>query len=90
MDRDIIARHLLSDATDPFNRSKLTLDMLKTDHALKVRCPRRSGLHSVHISQDQTSIAQARIVAWKQQKSGGAKPQLDDPAPSDAPADSGV
>ena len=37
MDRDVIARHLLSDATDPFNRSKLTLDMLKTDDELKVR-----------------------------------------------------
>lgn len=37
MDRDIIARHLLSDPTDPFNRSKLTLDMLKTDDELKVR-----------------------------------------------------
>jgi|EP01046_Picozoa_sp_COSAG06_P058092 ubiquitin conjugation factor E4 B len=37
MDRDIIARHLLSDASDPFNRSKLTLDMLRADDALKVR-----------------------------------------------------
>ena len=43
MDRDIIARHLLSDATDPFNRSKLTLDMLKPDDALKVRASLSSG-----------------------------------------------
>ena len=43
MDRDIIARHLLSDATDPFNRSKLTLDMLKTDDELKVRSHSRAA-----------------------------------------------
>ena len=42
MDRDIIARHLLSDPTDPFNRSKLTLDMLKADDELKVSCFRVS------------------------------------------------
>eukprot|EP01048_Picozoa_sp_COSAG05_P022301 COSAG05_NODE_4413_length_1526_cov_1.395936_3_plen_86_part_00 len=36
IDRDTIARHLLSDSTDPFNRSKLTMDMLTIDHALVV------------------------------------------------------
>lgn len=30
-------RHLLSDQTDPFNRSALTMDMVKTDVDLKAR-----------------------------------------------------
>ena len=29
MDRHIITRHLLNSSTDPFNRQKLTLDMLE-------------------------------------------------------------
>ena len=37
VDRGTIARHLLSDQTDPFNRSRLTMEMVKTDHALIVR-----------------------------------------------------
>ena len=37
MERSVIARHLLSDQTDPFNRSELTLDMVTDDDALKVR-----------------------------------------------------
>ncbi|XP_076764676.1 ubiquitination factor E4A [Xylocopa sonorina] len=31
IDRQTIARHLLSDQTDPFNRSPLTMDMVKSD-----------------------------------------------------------
>ncbi|CAN6470133.1 unnamed protein product [Victoria cruziana] len=37
MDRAIIQRHLLSDNTDPFNRSHLTQDMLIPNVELKVR-----------------------------------------------------
>ncbi|KAF3783761.1 putative ubiquitin conjugation factor E4 [Nymphaea thermarum] len=37
MDRAIIQRHLLSDSTDPFNRSHLTQDMLIPNVELKVR-----------------------------------------------------
>ncbi|CAB0035642.1 unnamed protein product [Trichogramma brassicae] len=35
VDRQTIARHLLSDQTDPFNRSPLTMDMVKSDVDLK-------------------------------------------------------
>ena len=35
VDRSTIARHLLSDQSDPFNRSPLTMDMLESDHTLK-------------------------------------------------------
>jgi len=35
VDRSVITRHLLSDQTDPFNRAKLTVDMLKPNTALK-------------------------------------------------------
>ncbi|GIY33484.1 hypothetical protein CDAR_474271 [Caerostris darwini] len=35
MDRATIARHLLSDQTDPFNRSPLTMDMVVPDEELK-------------------------------------------------------
>jgi ubiquitin conjugation factor E4 B len=35
VDRKTIARHLLSDQNDPFNRSHLTVDMLKSDVELK-------------------------------------------------------
>ena len=35
VDRSTIARHLLSDQSDPFNRSPLTMDMLDTDEELK-------------------------------------------------------
>ncbi|KAK9939050.1 hypothetical protein M0R45_015759 [Rubus argutus] len=37
IDRSVIQRHLLSDNTDPFNRSHLTTDMLKPDNELKER-----------------------------------------------------
>lgn len=35
VDRTTIARHLLSDQTDPFNREPLTMDQVKTDAELK-------------------------------------------------------
>ncbi|KAL9380988.1 hypothetical protein Peur_026645 [Populus x canadensis] len=37
VDRPVILRHLLSDNTDPFNRSHLTVDMLISDTELKAR-----------------------------------------------------
>ncbi|KAL0332116.1 UNVERIFIED_CONTAM: putative ubiquitin conjugation factor E4 [Sesamum calycinum] len=37
VDRPVIQRHLLSDSTDPFNRSHLTADMLIADVELKAR-----------------------------------------------------
>ncbi|XP_017794147.1 PREDICTED: ubiquitin conjugation factor E4 A [Habropoda laboriosa] len=37
IDRQTIARHLLSDQTDPFNRSTLTMDMVKSDIELQRR-----------------------------------------------------
>jgi len=37
MDRSTIQRHLLSDQTDPFNRSKLTPDMLVPEEELKAK-----------------------------------------------------
>jgi len=37
VDRAAITRHLLSDETDPFNRSHLTADMLQTDEELKAK-----------------------------------------------------
>ncbi|XP_017885248.1 ubiquitin conjugation factor E4 A [Ceratina calcarata] len=37
IDRQTIARHLLSDQTDPFNRSPLTMDMVKSDVQLRCR-----------------------------------------------------
>lgn len=35
LDRSTISRHLLSDQSDPFNRSPLTMDQVKTDEELK-------------------------------------------------------
>lgn len=35
VDRTTIARHLLSDQTDPFNREPLTMDQVKSDADLK-------------------------------------------------------
>lgn len=35
VDRTTIARHLLSDQTDPFNRSPLTMDQVKSNVELK-------------------------------------------------------
>lgn len=35
VDRTTIARHLLSDQTDPFNRSPLTMDQVKSNQDLK-------------------------------------------------------
>lgn len=37
LDRPVILRHLLSDSTDPFNRSPLSSDMLIPDHELKAK-----------------------------------------------------
>lgn len=37
VDRTTIARHLLSDQSDPFNRSPLTMDQVKTDEELKAK-----------------------------------------------------
>jgi len=36
VDRSTIARHLLSDQTDPFNREPLTMDKVKSNEALKL------------------------------------------------------
>lgn len=35
VDRTTIARHLLSDQSDPFNRSPLTMDQVKPDDELR-------------------------------------------------------
>lgn len=35
VDRTTIARHLLSDQTDPFNREPLTMDQVRSDTELK-------------------------------------------------------
>lgn len=35
VDRSTIARHLLSDQTDPFNRSPLTMDQVQSNEDLK-------------------------------------------------------
>ena len=37
MERSTIARHLLSDQSDPFNRAPLTMDMVEPDLKLKDR-----------------------------------------------------
>ena len=37
MDRPIIIRHLLSSTQDPFNRQKLTVDMLEPASEVKAR-----------------------------------------------------
>jgi hypothetical protein len=37
MDRAVISRHLLNDATDPFNRQPLTVEQLKPDTDLKTK-----------------------------------------------------
>ncbi|KAM1058916.1 hypothetical protein ACFX2B_023502 [Malus domestica] len=37
VDRPVIQRHLLSDSSDPFNRSHLTADMLIPDNELRAR-----------------------------------------------------
>eukprot|EP00092_Neocalanus_flemingeri_P031431 GFUD01034137.1.p1 GENE.GFUD01034137.1~~GFUD01034137.1.p1 ORF type:complete len:1600 (-),score=340.09 GFUD01034137.1:699-5498(-) len=37
VDRSTIAKHLLSDETDPFNRQPLTMDMVKPDLVLKAK-----------------------------------------------------
>jgi hypothetical protein len=37
IDRNTIERHLLSQQSDPFNRSMLTTDMLKPDKELKAK-----------------------------------------------------
>lgn len=37
VDRTTIARHLLSDQSDPFNRSPLTMDQVKSDVELRER-----------------------------------------------------
>lgn len=37
VDRTTIARHLLSDQSDPFNRSPLTMDQVKRNEELKLK-----------------------------------------------------
>ncbi|KAG0567242.1 hypothetical protein M758_7G160400 [Ceratodon purpureus] len=46
IDRSVIQRHLLSDQTDPFNRSLLTTDMLIPDHELKKKIDEYLASHS--------------------------------------------
>lgn len=46
LDRPVILRHLLSDSTDPFNRSPLTPDMLIPDHELKSKIEEFVRSHS--------------------------------------------
>jgi len=46
IDRSVIQRHLLSDQTDPFNRSLLTADMLIPDIDLKRKIDEYLAMHS--------------------------------------------
>ena len=51
MERSTIARHHLSDQSDPFNRAPLTMDMVESDNLLKERVDkwieeRKSGIES--------------------------------------------
>lgn len=51
VERSTIARHLLSDQSDPFNRAPLTMDMVEPDNLLKERVDkwieeRKSGIES--------------------------------------------
>ncbi|KAJ3697941.1 hypothetical protein LUZ61_001646 [Rhynchospora tenuis] len=50
VDRAVIQRHLLSDNTDPFNRSHLTQDMLIPDTELKLRIEEFLRTHKVQSS----------------------------------------
>ena len=75
IDRDTIVQHLLSDETDPFNRSKLTVDMLvpgmrdtrpRRALVLKLLCP---------LSHSQLKLCpcidtelKEKIQAWKAQQ----------------------
>ncbi|CAL9770215.1 unnamed protein product [Musa acuminata subsp. burmannicoides] len=63
VDRVVIQRHLLSDNTDPFNRSHLTQDMLIPDTELKQRIDefirsRRGGHDAVKPSNDVTDMVE--------------------------------
>lgn len=49
VDRATIERHLMSSKTDPFNRSPLSLDMIKPDTELKVRVIRFSKFALVRL-----------------------------------------
>lgn len=59
VDRSTIARHLLSDQSDPFNRSPLTMDQVKRDVDLKTRIDNwvqeRRAVHAAKLSQDAES-----------------------------------
>ncbi|CAA0820271.1 Probable ubiquitin conjugation factor E4 [Striga hermonthica] len=64
VDRPIIQRHLLSDSTDPFNRSHLTVDMLIPDVELKARIEefiksqglKKHGDENMSMQQDKATI----------------------------------
>ncbi|KAI8436814.1 hypothetical protein MSG28_010273 [Choristoneura fumiferana] len=55
VDRITIARHLLSDQTDPFNRSPLSMDQVKSNTELKERIEAWIAEQKQKIAQPQTS-----------------------------------
>ncbi|KAB1211486.1 putative ubiquitin conjugation factor E4 [Morella rubra] len=61
VDRPVIQRHLLSDNTDPFNRSHLTADMLIPDNELKARI--EEFIRSQEMKQHGESLGMERTKA---------------------------
>ncbi|KMT17300.1 hypothetical protein BVRB_2g039970 isoform A [Beta vulgaris subsp. vulgaris] len=60
LDRPVILRHLLSDSTDPFNRSPLTPDMLIPDHELKSKIEEFVRSHSTRNLDDGINATSAK------------------------------
>ncbi|XP_045536745.1 ubiquitin conjugation factor E4 A [Papilio machaon] len=59
VDRTTIARHLLSDQTDPFNRSPLSMDQVKSNTELKERIHKWIAEQRMKIAQTEPSTSES-------------------------------
>ncbi|XP_057971394.1 probable ubiquitin conjugation factor E4 [Malania oleifera] len=69
VDRPVIQRHLLSDNTDPFNRSHLTADMLIPDAELKARI--EEFIRSQELKKHTEGLSMQTTKATMQTTNGG-------------------
>ncbi|CAN4082649.1 unnamed protein product [Withania somnifera] len=62
VDRPVIQRHLLSDSTDPFNRSHLTADMLIPDTELKAKIEEFIRSHELQKSGEELNLQSTKTT----------------------------
>lgn len=81
-ERSVIERHLLTDSSDPFNRSELTLDMLVPQAELKARIDDWLSEERTRRSSLKEEAASAKATAATLTQTAGAAKETTDKSPA--------